>query len=205
VLVFLYAKIAYASSARHYGHLLVLFVAMCWLAPTLAGRDSRTVRSGSHRDPTEGRAALLTVVLGLQCVAGAFAVATDWTTPFSDGRAVADHLTATGRADDVIVGFPDTAASTVAAYLGRDVFFPQGGRFGSYIIWDRRRSEPSRTLDELAADFAEAGRITILVLRTEPLPVVPPNMTLLRTFDAGVVIDEHYWLYELTLGPGRPD
>jgi hypothetical protein len=194
MLVFLYAKIAYASSGRHIGHLFLLFVAMCWLAPSLA----TTGTSASHgASPVEGRAALLTVVLGLHVVAGAFAVVSDWATPFSDGRAVAEFINTERRHDSVIIGFPDTASSTVAGYLQRDVYFTQGGRFGNYIIWDTRRIDPAQPLAEILHEFASADGPDVLILRTEPLTVVPPDVELVEVFDDGIVTDEHFWLYTL--------
>ena len=194
MLVFLYAKIAYASSGRHVGHLFLLFIAMCWLAPSL---DTIGNSSSGRSSPAEGRAALLTVVLGLHVVAGAFAVASDWATPFSDGRAVADFINTEDRHDSVIIGYPDTASSTVAGYLQRDVYFPQGGRFGNYIIWDTRRVDPAQPLAEILPAFASVDGPDVLILRTDPLAVLPPNVELVGVFDDGIVTDEHFWLYTL--------
>ncbi len=194
LLVFLYAKIAYASSGRHLGHLFLLFVAICWLAPSLVTTDENPQLRSS---PVERRAVLLTVILGLHVVAGAFAVVSDWTTPFSDGRAVAEYINTNDLHDSVIIGFPDTAASTVAGYLQRDVYFTQGSRFGNFIIWDTRRIDPAQPLREILSEFASVDGPGVLILRTEPLDVVPENVELLEVFDDGIVTDEHYWLYTL--------
>ncbi len=200
MLVFLYAKIAYASSGRHFGHLFVLFVAMAWLAPSLAGLGRAPTsleidRRQSGSDAAEVRAALLTVVLGLHVVAGAFAVVSDWTTPFSDGERVADYLAERDLADGIIIGYPDTSASTVAAYLDREIYFPQGDRFGNYILWDADRADPTRPLSDVIEQFVEGEAPGVVILRTEPLETLPPRVRLVAVFDRGIVSDEHYWLY----------
>jgi hypothetical protein len=196
VLVFLYAKIAYASSGRHFGHIFVLFLAMNWLAPSAQEfRATLGEEHGAGVKPLERRAALLTVVLGLHLLGGAFATISDWTTPFSDGKSVAEYLQREGYRDSIVIGFPDTSASTVAAYLQRDVFFPQGGRFGNYIIWDTKRVSPTGSLSELLREFAAVDGPRVLILRTSPYPVTPDDVRLLHVFDDGIVADEHYWLY----------
>ena len=197
ILVFLYAKIGYSASGRHYGHIFLLLLAVSWLAPSMAttGED----RGGRAR-PAELRAVVLTVVLVMHLFAGAFAVALDWTTPFSDGRAVARYLQTNGLDAAVIIGYPDTSASTVAGYLQRQVYYPQGGRFGSYVIWDTDRSGRPRPLADVIADVLRPSGPTVLVLRTAPLDDLPPDLRLLATFDDGIVADEHYWLYEVDRG-----
>ncbi len=193
-LVFTYSKIGYASSGRHYGHLFLLLVAMYWIAPSLQASTQSIEGQAriSHR-----RSELLTAVLLIHLVAGLFAVSTDLFAPFSDGKSVAKFLQSSKYTSTAIVGYPDNASSTVAGYLQRDIFFPQGGRSGSYVIWDKDRKKPSDYYEQLINAMTNQDGSAFLLLRNEPVAELSSNVDLIESFADGIVSDEHFWLYRV--------
>lgn len=192
--LFLYGKIGYASASRHYGHIFVAFVAALFLAPSMA-----TASADRPDVSANTRSALFTGVLTIQLMAGLVAVSLDLGLPFSNGRDVASYIRREGLENSIIVGEPDIAASTVAAYLDRNVYYPASGRFGSYIIWDRQRVEPGQPLTEVLRRLARRdAEEPVLVLLNRPVDGPLEMLELLAKFDDGIVADEHFWLYRLS-------
>lgn len=216
VVVFLYGRLGYASSSRHYGHIFIVLAASMWLAPAMAEADPRSLtRRGSPEGGSPeggapdrgapggdarvaaGRTALWTAVLAIQAVAGVFAVVLDLASPFSNGRDVADYVRSHDLGDAIIVGEPDVAASTVAAYLDRDVYYPAGRRFGQYVIWDKARVKPLEPLREVVRRLAEGSAEPVLILVNQPIDTSLFPLDLLASFEDGIVSDEHFWLYRV--------
>ena len=211
VVLFLYGRLGYASSSRHYGHIFVLLGASMWLAPAMAEVDLPSVMR--RREPGDkapdgqpargdaglaaGRAALWTAVLAVQAVAGVFAVVLDLASPFSNGRDVADYVRSHDLDDAIIVGEPDVAASTVAAYLDRDVYYPAGQRFGQYVIWDKARVKPLEPLREVVRRLSDDSGEPVLILVNQPIDTSQLPLDLLASFEDGIVSDEHFWLYRV--------
>lgn len=191
--LFLYGKIGYASASRHYGHIFVAFVAALFLAPSMA-----TARPDRPDISQNARSAFFTGVLTVQVLAGLVAVSLDLGLPFSNGRDVASYIRREGLEDSIIVGEPDIAASTVAAYLDRNVYYAASGRFGSYIIWDRQRVDPGQPLSEVLRRLARRGaEEPVLVLLNRPVDGPLELLQPMAEFDDGIVADEHFWLYRL--------
>lgn len=192
--LFLYGKIGYASASRHYGHIFIAFVASLFLAPSMA-----TMRADRPDISASSRSAFFTGVLTVQVLAGLVAVSLDLSLPFSNGRDVASYIRREGLENSLIVGEPDIAASTVAAYLDRDVYYPNSGRFGSYIIWDRKRVEPGQPIREVLRRLVsrEGDDEPILVLVNHPIDGPFDLLQPMAKFDDGIVADEHFWLYRL--------
>lgn len=191
VVGFLYARIGTATASRHIGHVFLCLVAAMWLANTVEERQ----RSDAPRmSAARVRSRVWTLLLVVQVIAGVFATGLDLAYPFSNGRDVARYIQ-THRLENLeIIGFPDTAASTVAGYLDRPIYYLAGSRSGRFVVWStaRNRVQPFESVIRTRPPF-EGPRVLVLTNR----PVVDANLRLrlLTHFDNGIVPDEHYWLY----------
>jgi len=203
ILLFMYSKLEYANAARYYGNVFLALVAALWLASSCAPWSAGG-RLARMRDPVTTRSTVWTGILALAVVAGLFAVALDLAIPFSDGRQVARYLERNHLQHAIIVGEPDTSASSVAAYLDERVYYPAGGRSGTFIVWDRAREAPVEPLALVVRGLQGSTNEPVLLLVTRPLDVARfPHLQLLRAFDDGIVVDEHFWLYRVERAPDR--
>jgi len=187
---------------RHHGQHFVWFLACAWIATAL---ESRARGWGSGRS---GRASL-GLLLGLHVLVGAHAYLRDLALPFSNARAVAAHLVASGLSDLPIVGSIDYAAQPVAAFLDRPVWYPESDRHGTFIDWsDRRRLVPvAKAIGDARALARAAGRDAILVLNHPWRDLsVGARVTigdgatiyLFARFRGALVADENYDLYRVS-------
>jgi hypothetical protein len=195
VVGFLYTKIQYASASRYYGHIFLGLVAALWLVPAMGmiGRDDdRAARTRSR---------LFTGILVLQLIAGMFVVAVDWKYPFSNGRNVASYIQRHHLQNAVVIGQPDVSASTVAAYLNRDVYYQTGERFGSYILWNKQRKSDVAPLLKSVQQLDSQSNQPVLLVSNKPNPTnllgSQYRLQQLAAFDNGIVRDEHFWLYRV--------
>jgi hypothetical protein len=137
-------------------------------------------------------------VLVLQLVAGLFVLAVDLRYPFSNGRDVATLIDDRGLDDAIIVGRSDVSASTVAAYLDKSVYYPAGGRFGRFIVWDEDRTDRREPLAEIVQRLDEGSDKPVLVISDTPIDVEVEDEFRLQpiaAFADGVLADEHFWVY----------
>jgi hypothetical protein len=200
VVGFLYARIGTATASRHIGHIFLCLFAAMWLAPGMERRVG-AAKQTAFVDYAHARSRAWTAMLVVQVVAGVFAVGLDLAYPFSNGRDVASFIRREHLQHLEIIGLPDTAASTVAGYLDRPIYYLAGARDGTYVVWDtaRNTSQPLEAVIQDPAPIDSEPRALLLVNR----PLDDPNLhlRLLAHFDNGIVPDEHFWLY---LGAAKP-
>ncbi|MCU1429138.1 MAG: hypothetical protein JWL83_3138 [Actinomycetia bacterium] len=195
VVGFLYSKIQYASASRYNGHIFLALVAALWLVPSMA-----TIGRSDDRRSVSLRTRLWTAILVLQLIGGMFVVLVDWKYPFSNGRDVADLINARHLQHAIIIGQPDVSASTVAAYLNHDVYYPAGERFGRYILWDQNRKDRTAPLREIIRRVEHRTTEAVLLVINHPVDVrvfTEFRLEPLAAFDNGIVPDEHFWVYRV--------
>jgi hypothetical protein len=153
--------VKYGPGPWHHGMLFMVLLGAVWIS-----RDRATAQ-GHGLLPQS----LFLVLLACQAVNGWGAISADAVRPYSNGRAVARFIEASGWARAPIFALDDTIASTVVGYLGVDhVFYAQGARAGSFIIWDQKR----RTPIDLDAFFNRARN-------AEPAPTILDCGPLMRS------------------------
>jgi hypothetical protein len=226
VVGFLYARIGTATASRHIGHIFLCLVAAMWLAPYARSRARSITRSRALSFPwsrarssehsasppspdftltrsaraASARSRLWTLLLAVQVVAGLFAVGLDLAYPFSNGRDVAQYIQRHHLDHLEIVGLPDTAASTVAGYLDRPIYYLAGSRTGTFVVWNTARNQV-QPLDAVIRTQPPFGvGPPVLVLSNRPIDDPNLHLRLLVHYDNAIVGDEHYWLY---LGTAR--
>jgi hypothetical protein len=188
----LFKKLVYTGLLRHDGHVFMLFLACVWLSKSYPEQKSplRMVETIAQRfRPYQDR-----IFLGLlagQVIAALIASAIAFKVPFSQAKATADFLRSKHMDRMFIVGDPDFAVSSIAGYLGRDIYYPEGDRMGSYVIWDRRRTFPTAPALELARTKAAERHQDVVLLLNAPDPAARE----IASFTGAVVRFENYYLY----------
>jgi hypothetical protein len=147
---------------------------------------------------------LLSGLAIVQLATGSFASVMDFRLTFSGSRDAAAYIRTHYPADIPIVADPDLPGVPIAAWLERDVFFPQSERRGGFVIWNNQRQPPDLGRAVAAADriAASAGRDVLLV--TTHLQAPPPRFRHLGRFEGTIVREETYEVYVLDAnGPER--
>jgi hypothetical protein len=199
----LFSLLIYSGFLRHHGHHLLLLMAALWLARVIglndAGRDGEPSGSGGA---LRWRAALVSVLLVLNMVAGVYAVSREWRDPFSASREVAEYIRAQGLAGLPIVGHRDFQAATVAGYLERPIYYPSLGREASFIPWLvnwGRVVDDAETVRQ-ARVLAAERRSEVLIVFSRSGPRRPERIggaTRIRGFPRSIERSERFELYRV--------
>lgn len=199
-------RLVYYGSVRHHGFLYLGLVATLWMSFAHES-EGIEVPSGSIRTRflafvERHRMEAFAVLAAVHVWAAAIAIRTDWGAAFSRGKETAAWLN--DRIPDrdavVFVGDSSSSASTVVGYLGLErIYYPDRGDYGSFVVFDRRRS--TRT----ARDFGDRVRLLTAALRkpavlvlSYPLPAdtgLGRRAHLAACFHPAIVTNEEYWIY----------
>jgi hypothetical protein len=200
------AVIRFNAGPRHSGTLVLLALAAFWLGNTAAHPRHPTAAAAPDRSraPAEGpwsmlraRAAALAsgaiaASVALSVVAAALATYGDVRYLFSSSRRVAGDIRDAHLASAFIMGYPDSRVVGVAAELDRELWFPNGSRFGTYTMWDvgRTRLLP-RGLDGAVQDVRRRHSGPIVVITGEPVTI--GGARLLASYPGTTT--EELWVY----------
>ena len=193
--ILLFTLTKFYGSARHHGHVYVLFVACLWLA---ARAPEEAFRRGwfdriSRFFSSHWRHAFSAVLVVHVLLAGLFCYA-DWRHPFSRSRDVADFMREEGVEGELIIGGEDAHVSPVTAYLHRKIYYPRGDREGTFIVWDKVwRFSPSHDVLAAAKRKAAERRGGVLVISTWSLEGSGSARRVAEF--TGSITDENYYLY----------
>jgi hypothetical protein len=163
ILSFMYIKVA-PWGLRHQGHLFFAFLFADWISRRGAAWPPRW-RHLADRISSRRADWFLGGLLVVQAGAGLFAAMRDVQMPFSAGRETAQFIQQNYPPDVPIVGDMDAAASTVAGYLDRSIYYVAGHREGTFIVWDKKRyadevdPDGGKTWADPNEVFAQAQRI----------------------------------------------
>lgn len=182
----------FSGGPHHYGMLYVIVLLGYWLERLTRGDSSEPLQVRRGRMTDVG----FTVILVSQSIFGAIALCQDIRAPYSHGKSVAQYIQSHGWELMPIVGCMDFTAQTVVGYLGvKQIYYPQGDRWGSYVIWDRKRRENVGLVPCLKA--AESLGRDVLVVSSyadERLPKTAPFVEVAE-FKGALRIDENFVLY----------
>ncbi len=201
LLAFTYVK--YPGSLRHHGHLYLLFIAGLWLASgeiLSKGQGGRGNPAPTLADFCQAhRDRVVTVLLAVHLLAGAWAASLDLLFPFSGSRDAAGFIRQRQLDRMLILGHADDAASSVGGYLGRQIYYPASRTWGSFVIWNQER-KPELKPGELVAQARELSRWRgqdVLLLLNYDLPPGRFPVIPLEKFTNSLVPVENYYLYLL--------
>jgi len=192
---------------RHHGQFFLWLMCCIWLARVLPGTEDRGRSQPRGRSWSPPLSALLTALLLLQALACAWAVVQDVRRPFSQSRAAGLLLRGAEFEDTILVGSVDYAVQPIAAYVDRPIWYPESGRFGTFMDWSaRRRLVPVENALQDALDlFEREGRDVVLVLNHTPRLALGQRLALgpdgellyFAALTGAIVPDENYHLYRL--------
>jgi len=199
---------------RQHAQPFLLFVLCAWLArcepdsrplrPSLGEQRRRRAERGERLLPR-----FLGVLLALQLVAAAYAYAQDFARPFSNSRAAGSYLRQQDLRGTVLVGSVDFAAQTLAAYVREPIYYPESGRFGSFVHWGRERAAfvtPPQVF-ATAARFLERSERGVVLITNYPMfecaagaefeTASGVRVRCLARFEGAIVVSENFHLYWL--------
>lgn len=209
VLIFNYTK--YFASARHYGHIWIVFIACLWIA-----KYYRVFFSWEFLDQKIDRLfnffnfklsifekrkeALITGLLIFHFIGGIYAWGIDLGHPFSTAREASQFIkTKYAQEDFFLSGFPDWWAASFPAYLHQEIYYPNRNEFGTFVSWDNKR-EPITIEDAVFRVQEEVSRRSqdSLFIANAPLPIEESSdLSLIATFKGSIVGDEDSYLYSI--------
>jgi hypothetical protein len=130
-----FSYVKFNGYLRHNGHLYIAFIAMLWIREYLPGKEPGRKKAGK---------VLFTGILIIQLVAAVMAVGFETIRPFSQAKPAAEYIRSQFPGS-IILAYEDVGTSSVSAYLDQPVYYPQSGRFGTFIIWNAARLRPVLT------------------------------------------------------------
>jgi hypothetical protein len=184
--IWIFTVIKYYGFVRHIGAEMILFLACIWLATN--NRDAEDVVSWWSRSAVR-------LILAANVLAWGMASYYHATYDFSGSREMARIIQSSGFGERPIVADADGAASAVAGYLNRPLYYAANRKQQTYIRWNTERTGggPEDALS-FAGELSAGNNRGVLLLLNYPLEQGPARL-LARTRDA-VVEDEVFYLYE---------
>jgi hypothetical protein len=125
--------------------------------------------------------------------------------PFSAGQETARFIREHGLAEMLIAGEADDAASVVSGYLNRPLYYLCADRWGTFVIWDNKRTslDGPQTLQK-ARELAMSQRQEVLLVSNREIRTPEAAALLLRRFTRSVVPVETFYLYLVPYGAKPP-
>lgn len=204
ILLFQYFK--FPGHLRHHGHLFILLLSCFWISsynlkplkPALSIYFNKKLLHKLSLRRLQNT--FLVSLLWLHCIAALIPFKADLIMPFSASEETAKFIKSHQTNNTLIIGVSDHATSPLTAYLDKAIYYPEGDRFGTFIIWDQRREK--NEIDELVKNIhkAQVNHPTdiLLVLSSE---VEPLNLSFssieVAEFSNSIVSSEKYHLYHL--------
>jgi hypothetical protein len=186
----------YYGGNRHIGHLFIVLVGCLWISLSHIGAtDLARLRTALFPLPKALSVGMVTVLFATHAFAGVLAVRADLLHPFSASKDVAQFLKEHHMTEMVMIGSRDYAASSVAGYLNQALYYPEGDRLGTFVVWKGRRSVSRRELIRKAEDFAALEHRDVLLILNYDLGPEADDLVKIRSFDQSIVRDETYVLY----------
>jgi hypothetical protein len=188
------------GGVRHIGYLFLVLVGCLWISFSRIGateiRPLRTAFSSIPKAMSIGRIGMVTVLFGAHAFAGVLAVRADLQYPFSGSKDVAQFLKDHRMTDMVMIGSRDYAASAVAGYLNRALYYAESDHLGTFVVWGPgRRSVSSEELIRKAENFAALEHRDVLLILNYDLGPEADGLVKIRSFDQSIVKDETYVLF----------
>ena len=162
-------------------------------------------RGGLRRALTRLHSRVLSVLLALHCLAGAWLLATDLARPFSHAHGVARVLQSDEWRERPVVGHIDYAAQPINVWLDRPIYYAETRVFGTFLDWSERRKDvsPRIAMSEAMHMAREEKREVALVLNYGPGALDLGEETTVdgvvirhtHRFEGAMVPSENYYLY----------
>ena len=169
----------YPGAARHHGVVFLALIALAWTARL-------------RYSPAAGSLWVLGALLIINACGGVLTLASELR-PFSEGYNAAEWLKQNDLADGFLIGSRDAETSTVAGYLGRQIYYLECECRGSFIVWNDKRQDylsPEEFVRRLTKAVTLAGQRDVILIRSQPITIEDitsraPNLSvaMLNSFD----------------------
>lgn len=198
IIFFCYEK--QIGQVRHYGHLFILLVACFWLTryyPEVRFNflvrvfEPLVVRLSQHRNQ------FISILLAIHVVVGAFAFGMDLLYPFSGSQETADFIKKQNLDNVLIVGSSDAPASSVAALLNQEFYYPESDRFGTFILWQNRKKVRAQVMLKKVSQLLTLEQNKALLVLSYELDQENPDLKISKLFNSrkSITSQETYSLY----------
>ena len=201
LLAFFYVK--YYGSIRHHGFLFLTFLMVAWIYRECPEIGTRARLQNAPTVKERAFSILLTCILACHFIGGLIAVRMDNQYVFSCGKQTAAYIQARGMQEMPMVGDTDFAVSTVVGYLEKDtIYYPRGGRFGSFVRWDNTRTAEIPTVSVLEASKAlstQTSQEVLIILNRAVSARLQEQYRLINVahFTGSTIGDEEFSLYRM--------
>jgi len=150
------ALLQHRFAPRHYGFLYLYFISCLWMAHPHINCEQFNFFKTKWLN-TLG-IAFISLVLISQVSASAVAVYYSWNYPFSNAVNVAKYIGENGLKERVVVGWRDDFMPSVIAYAGlKEIYYPQSGQFGTFVLFDENRIHPI-SMKEILSPVYKLGK-----------------------------------------------
>jgi hypothetical protein len=209
LLAFFYVKVP--GYLRHHGFLFICFGTSLWLAGTMQPVTLPKLIDSVGQWSEKAITAIFAALLIVQVVGGGIAVAGEYSYVFSAAESTAQMIHSHGIDRLPLIADYDMLTVPVVGYLKKDrVYYPAGGRFGSYILWDSARVYRYDVWDRALLLAKSLNSPVVVLVDKDTLRKKPPPFELRRMLEfvgcreGEIVPSESYCVFLLRTAQGRP-
>jgi hypothetical protein len=137
----------YRAAIRHFGFLYLFFIVCLWMY--YPAESCKKVLFFNHPVANFRTRQFINIVLIIHIFGAGVAAIFDWVYPFTRAKEVANYIINNHLENKIIIGWRDDFMPSVIAYANlKKIYYPQGERFGSFVVFDAKREKPIM-LDEI--------------------------------------------------------
>lgn len=203
--VFYYTK--YFGFMRHHGFVFISFITSAWIFG--CGYEVKRLPNPFRKISLafeKGLSKVLIAILFVHLVGGITAAVSDYMHVFAQAKATARFIKQNGLDKiPIVAGDVDHGVMSVVGYLETEVFYAVSDRWGTYIIWDEKRTGP--VTDEIVLKKAKEislkeGKNSLIISNHRILPsenlIAGYPLKEVAAFEKAIVDG---WLYLYLLDP----
>ena len=201
MLLFMYVK--YFGFMRHHGHLFILFIACLWISHYFPEtKPNRSIFSANEKGISfvlKHCNLLIILILSTHVAAGIYSSVMDWIYPFSASKETAMFIQNNKLDKELILGYYDPSASTVAGYLDAEIFYLSRERYAKFIVWDNHYKEKTvKEIIEIAKKISANSKKKVLFVFSERVENISDYpLKKIGEFTQSIVESECFYLYLL--------
>ena len=170
------------NSTRYYGFFYVLFVACYWIA---------------RQNISKTGVRISFLIFGLQFINGVFMYVLDIRYPFSESKNVNAYINGIQKNNERVLILNRDSRLGISIYSGKKYFGVETGDSLSYCLWQAKL--PDSILKIKLDKELERNNSTIIISHNTPVNLIDTSrLTLLKTFDQGIIRGENVIVYRYT-------
>lgn len=210
ILTFNYLK--FIGGPRHHGNLFILLIVCLWLAKYYPKQSWISLENINLQNKVstiinlvqKNKVKFISLLLISQLAAGIVALSRDLIVPLSASRETANFIRYQKLDQMFMMGSVDYAISPLCGYLNRQIYYPEIGQFGSFVLFRKSRKNVDATevltqANSLLHKQNDSPNQILLVLNQE-LTVQNSALKIspVAQFTRSFMSDEKYYLYLLS-------